>query len=325
MLHQNNFSVEATGIDMLCCPVCKNSLNDSLYCDVCQIQFPFFKNIPILINEQNSVFSFTDYTETNAFSFFGEEETKKGKSMGKLIRKLLPNNTINYAAKDNYALLNCLCPPFSRVLIIGGGVTGNGMKSFLSNPNIKITVTDVSFVGDIHVVCDCHDLPFQSNSFDCVIAQAVLEHVVDPYRCVEEIYRVLDEKGIVYAETPFMQQVHGGAYDFTRFTWLGHRRLFRKFEEIKSGTCVGPGSALAWSWRYFLRSFSSNDIIMKLLKVFTTVTSFYWKYFDYYLKKKSNSIDSASGNFFLGRKTTGYILNDKELIKLYDQKKKELS
>jgi len=314
----------AGDIDLLCCPVCKNILNNSLYCVDCKIQFSVFKNIPVLINEQNSIFSFNDYSEENGFSFFGKKEEKRGKSMSKLFRKLLPSSSINYAAKNNYALLNSLCPPASRVLIIGGGETGSGMKSFLSNPNIKIIVTDVSFVNDIHVVCDCHDLPFQSDSFDCVITQAVLEHVIDPFRCVEEIYRVLKENGIVYAETPFMQQVHGGAYDFTRFTWLGHRRLFRKFEEIKSGTCVGAGSALIWSWRYFLRSFSSNTIIMKILGAFAILTSFFWKYFDYYLKKKPNSIDSASGNFFLGRKITGYLLNDKELIKLYDQKKREL-
>ena len=37
--------------------------------------------------------------------------------------------------------------------------------------------------------------------------------------------------GIVYAETPFMQQVHEGAYDFTRYTVLGHRYLFKKFKQ----------------------------------------------------------------------------------------------
>jgi hypothetical protein len=78
---------------------------------------------------------------------------------------------------------------------------------------------------------------------------------------------VLKDGGIVYAETPFMQQVHGSAYDFTRFTWLGHRRLFRKFKEIKSGTCGGPGMALIWSWRYFLRTFSINPKIMILFNL----------------------------------------------------------
>ncbi|CAH2407660.1 hypothetical protein MES5069_620012 [Mesorhizobium escarrei] len=35
-----------------------------------------------------------------------------------------------------------------------------------------------------------------------------------------------------------MQQVHEGAYDFTRFTELGHRWLFRRFETISRGALV---------------------------------------------------------------------------------------
>jgi ubiquinone/menaquinone biosynthesis C-methylase UbiE len=105
-----------------------------------------------------------------------------------------------------------------RVLIIGGGATGKGMDELLTNLGINFTVTDVSLT-EMFKLCDAHDLPFKSNTFDGVVAQAVLEHVVDPYRCAEEIHHVLRNGGVVYAETPFMQQVHGGAYDFTRFTW----------------------------------------------------------------------------------------------------------
>jgi SAM-dependent methyltransferase len=282
------------------------------------------RDIPVLINEKNSIFSFDDYTETKAYSFFNF-----GKKKSIIIKKIIPKTNVNYAAQDNYALLADLLFEKSsfpiQVLIIGGGVTGKGMEKFRTNPKIEFTITDVSLTGDIQIICDGHDLPFKPNTFDAVIAQAVLEHVVDPYRCVEEIHRVLKEDGIVYAETPFMQQVHGGAYDFTRFTWLGHRRLFRKFQEIKSGTCCGPGMALCWSWKYFLNTFSKNGKINRILQTFASFTSFYWKYFDYYLKKKPNVIDAASGNYFMGMKKSNYILNDRELIQLYDLKKKELS
>ena len=59
--------------------------------------------------------------------------------------------------------------------------------------------------------------------------------MVEPEKVVAEIYRVLKENGIVYAETPFMQQVHEGAYDFTRYTVLGHRYLFRQFHALSIG------------------------------------------------------------------------------------------
>ena len=144
----------------------------------------------------------------------------------------------------------------------------------------------------------------------------MLEHVLNPQRCVNEIFRVLKSSGIVYAETPFMQQVHMKEYDFTRFTHLGHRRLFRKFEEIKSGPCCGPGMALAWSYVYFLRSFFTSRWMSKILTVFGHLTSFFLKYFDYYLIDMPGSYDSASGYYFLGKKTNK-CLSDKELIKQF--------
>ena len=57
-------------------------------------------------------------------------------------------------------------------------------------------------------------------------------------------------------------------YDFTRFTHLGHRRLFRRFEEIESGAVCGPGMTLAWSYTYFLTSFTTSRILSRLFEVF---------------------------------------------------------
>ncbi len=150
---------------------------------------------------------------------------------------------------------------------------GEGIEAITAHPRIELVESDAAFGPRTTLVCDAHSLPFEDNSFDGVIVQAVLEHVVDPWRCVEEIHRVLKEDSLVYAETPFMVQVHGGRYDFTRFTHLGHRRLFRKFEEIESGAVCGPGMALAWSYRYFLLSFTTSKLLRSLIGVFVRLTN----------------------------------------------------
>jgi ubiquinone/menaquinone biosynthesis C-methylase UbiE len=49
------------------------------------------------------------------------------------------------------------------------------------------------------MIFDAHDIPIEDGSFDGVIILAVLEHVADPYRYSEEIYRVLKDQGVVYA------------------------------------------------------------------------------------------------------------------------------
>jgi len=182
--------------------------------------------------------------------------------------------------------------------------------------NVIFIESDVSFGPRTKIIFDAHSIPFADHYFDCVIIQAVLEHVVDPYTCVKEVHRVLKDDGLVYAETPFMQQVHMGKYDFHRFTHLGHRRLFRDFSEIESGTMCGPGMALAWAYSYFIFSFFGSKKMRKLLIPFTNITAFFWKYFDYLLIDKPGSIDAASGYFFMGKKSATR-LSDRELLRQY--------
>lgn len=111
-------------------------------------------------------------------------------------------------------------------------------------PGLRLINVDPAPTSSAEIFCDGHDLPFRDGTFDAVIVQAVLEHVLDPHRCVAEIHRVLQPDGLVYSETPFMQQVHMKGVDFTRYTHVGHRRLFREFAELESGVVAGPGTAL---------------------------------------------------------------------------------
>ncbi len=140
--------------------------------------------------------------------------------------------------------------------------------------------------------------------------------MLDPSRCVEEIHRVLKPDGLVYAETAFMQQVHGARFDFARFTHLGHRRLFRRFEELDSGALCGPGMALAWAYRYFLLSFVGSRAWRSLLSAFANLTSFYLKYADRWLIDRPGALDAASAVYFLGQ-CSDHALTGRELITLY--------
>lgn len=306
--------------DLLCCPICRAKLKktgEQFECTnpECTTHFPIVDGIPILINEQSSVFSIDDFVLYRK-TFFGNINES---NLKKTIHGLIPRLGKNIKGRSNYNRVSELLLSQStspRVLVLGGSILGQGMEPLANNTAIDLVETDVSFGPRTMLVCDAHDIPFQDRSFDGVVIQAVLEHVVDPYRCCEEIYRVLKEQGVVYAETPFMQQVHGGRYDFTRFTHLGHRRLFRRFEEIDNGAVAGPGMALAWSYTHFLLSFAPSKTLRRLLFVFASLTSFYLKYFDYYLINKPGTFDAASGYYFVGRKAE-QVLPDRDLIKLY--------
>jgi SAM-dependent methyltransferase len=306
-------------VRQLRCPVCQSTLQvgpGTLQCMsvTCGVNFPAIDGCPILINEVTSIFSIDDFLQRRSLFF----ELNPGK-FHSFVTRFLPAMGLNVKARSNFKRLATLLGAENkapRVLAVGASVLGDGMESIVAVPGIEFVETDVSLGPRTMLICDAHDLPFEAGTFDAVIIQAVLEHVVDPQRCVEQCFRVLKPGGLVYAETPFMQQVHGGCYDFTRYTLLGHRRLFRRFTEIESGAACGPGMALASSYRYFLLSFTSSRRARQIVSAFARFTSFFLNYFDPFLIDKPGALDAASGFYFLGRRSDS-VLSDRELVKMY--------
>lgn len=304
-------------LSLLRCPACAAALTalpDRLVCaNPAAHTFPVVDGVPVLIDEGRSLFSLADYTGRAPAA--GSSWLRRSV----LLPAIGPSLNANVKAAANYRRFAALLAgrtARARVLVVGGGIAGAGMRALAANPALDLIATDVFFGDGTALICDAHDLPFADGAFDAVIIQAVLEHVVDPYRCVGEIHRVLGERGLVYAETPFMQQVHLGRYDFTRFTHLGHRRLFRHFAEIDSGAGCGPGMALAWSCEYFLLSFVRGRAARALVRAFSRAAFFWLKYFDRRLIDRPGALDAASGYYFLGEKSAR-VLSDRELVTLY--------
>ena len=314
---QCDLKLDDAVVDMLRCPDCRGTLQhraQDFQCDSCNAQYPVADRIPILVAPHKSLFDIETFTEAQT-TFF----RPIGKVRG-MISAALPDVTLNVSSDQAYRrmldrMLQSTANP--KVLVVGGGVVGGGMDCLVNDPRITLIETDAAIAPRTNLICDGHDLPFADQSVDAVIVQAVLEHVVDPHRCVAEIHRVLKPAGLVYSDTPFMQQVHGRQYDFTRFTHLGHRRLFRMFDEIDSGISCGPGTALAWSLRYFMLSFFSNDKLRSAASLAARLMFFPLKYVDRYLVNKPAAKDAASAFYFLGvRSETA--LDDRTLIESYD-------
>jgi uncharacterized protein YbaR (Trm112 family)/SAM-dependent methyltransferase len=310
---------------LLRCPACKSALRNEpakgddveYVCSspACGLCFPVVGGIPVLINEASSVFSISDFLAQRN-TFFNLRPSRAAR----LLDRVTPRISANLKAKENYSRLVQLlaaCSPAPRVLILGGSVVGQGMEQLLYAPRIDLIESDVSFGPRTNLICDGHDIPLADESVDGVVVQAVLEHVVDPHAVADEIHRVLKAGGLVYAETPFMQQMHGGRYDFERFSYWGHRRLFRQFSEIDSGAACGPGMALAWSYTYFLRSFARSRRARHALNFLGSLTSFWLLYLDRFLIDRPGSLIAASGYYFLGRKS-GETLSDRELVAAYN-------
>src|SRR5262249_7129131 len=153
-----------------------------------------------------------------------------------------------------------LSGPSPLIVVIGGGTVGNGVAALYRDRRTRLLGFDVYGSSLTQFIADAHQIPPATGSVDAVVVQAVLEHVLDPQQVANEIHRVLRREGLVYAETPFLQHVHAGAYDFVRYTCSGHRYLFRAFEEISAGPVAGPGTQLLWSIDHTVRGLLRSQL-----------------------------------------------------------------
>lgn len=268
-------------------------------------------NKPILLNPTESVFGTLEVrvlTDSSRHSRAALRDSSLSRFVRRLYQLLVGKNEVagrwapDFLGKTGAG---------SSILIVGGGTRGEGTASLWASTEIVRVSFDVYASPNIQFVADAHAIPIRDGSVDGVWIQAILEHVVDPVKVVAEIHRVLKPGGLVYAETPFMQQVHEGAFDFFRFTHSAHRLLFRRFEEIASGQVMGAGTVLIWSIRYFVRAVAGSDMLGRLAAL-----PFFWlRFFDKVGPARSR-LDSASGVFFYGKKS-GVELSLKDLDKYY--------
>jgi len=288
--------------DLLRCPACRSPVSASperYSClnPVCGRQYPVVGGVPILINEDRSLFTISGIA-------CGREDFFHRTSRSRLRwGKIFPSPTLNISAAKNLRQFGPLVTEGcrkARVLILGAGSAV--IPEIEERSDIEIVRSDVCLGKTLDIVCDGHDLPFVDASVDGVVVQAVLQHVVDPGRVVAEIHRVLRPRGVVYAETAFLQHVCGGSFDYTRFTLRGHRYLFREFSEVSAGAIGGPGSVLSWALIHFLSDWCPVKGLRRLLKGVATALLFPLKYTDIMFAWCNDVTDSASGTFFLGQR-----------------------
>ena len=136
-----------------------------------------------------------------------------------------------------------------NVLVVGGGTAREDLSSLLESELVRSVIFDVYPSDQIDFLADGHRIPMETAVFDAVWIQAVLEHVAYPWEVAAEIERVTKLGGLIYAETPFMQSVHEGAYDFFRFGYAGAQLLFAQSNAIDHGVVAGSGVALQWAFR----------------------------------------------------------------------------
>ncbi len=294
---------EADALQSVRCPECLSEIRRvraSFICTECDLSYPEFKGKPVLIKQDNPLFQTGDYGSIES----GPVRVVAGRSspLG-LIKKWAPSMSKNIAhPRALHRFAESLEGDRPSILVVGGGQQAKELQATLESYSGKLTFCDIDKTAVVDVFCDAHCLPFATGSFDGVITTAVLEHVLYPDACAAEMVRVLRIGGAVYSELPFLQAVHEGAYDYTRFTMSGHRRLFEDFEETGAGTVGGPGTALVWSLVGFARSFFKSPRYSTLAALAARYLFGWLRHFDSALDRNPRSLDFASCTYFIGRK-----------------------
>jgi len=130
------------------------------------------------------------------------------------------------------------------IIDIGGGHPfQKEMKKYEKYFDNNYFTIDINLRFKPSIVADAHNLPFKSQSIPAILCKALLEHVPEPHKVINEISRVLenDGKGLFYF--PFLYPYHAREKyynDYFRFTKDGIKFLFRSFSQVEMMSVRGP-------------------------------------------------------------------------------------
>ncbi|MDD5493732.1 MAG: methyltransferase domain-containing protein [Dehalococcoidia bacterium] len=200
--------------------------------------------------------------------------------------------SIHHSYKDALALVSC---ENSRVINIGSGIT---------SLNPAFINFDYYPYENVDIVGDVHKLPFPDNYFDAVINIVMLEHISEPEKAVNEMWRVLKQDGIIYSVAPFIVGFHASPGDFQRWAFPGIERLHKGFKKLDTGVFGGPTSGMLWIWQEWLAMLISFGVKPLYQFWYIVIMLLTWpiKYLDLLLVKHSAAMNIASSFYFIGRK-----------------------
>jgi SAM-dependent methyltransferase len=186
-------------------------------------------------------------------------------------------------------------PDSALRLSIGGGP---------GRPHPSLTNLNLDLFANVDVVGDAYALPYADASVDAIHCEAVLEHLEQPAKALQEMYRVTRPGAPVYLATPFLQAYHAYPDHYQNYTLSGHDRLIEQagFSIIDSGVCVGPTFALMDLVSSYLRLCFPGGPVGRVLWLGTRLLGRLVLPLDTFLNRRGAAILLASSVFTLAVK-----------------------
>ena len=163
-----------------------------------------------------------------------------------------------------------------KVLSIGGyGATDLALEKLCLELGLTLRKLDIEKSHDPDILADISDnnLKFK-NKFHAIVALEVLEHIPNYELAITNIYKLLEDSGIIILSTPWIIPVHDKPGDFYRFTHFELQRSLQKHFEVKIGY---RGNYLDSVFVLGLRGLISGGLTGKCVFSLTYILTFFRK------------------------------------------------
>ena len=151
---------------------------------------------------------------------------------------MLPTSNFPLSRHKMYSRLDeCLSDKHFNNVLFTGEDGNSGIIDIITSNHVEITNYPDVDIMNLHNIAAC--------TFDAVVSDQVLEHVLNPHVAISEMHRVLKPGGWLILTTCLMNPIHYNHRedeiynDYWRFTPSGLRVLCSEFKTIHM--CEGMG------------------------------------------------------------------------------------
>jgi SAM-dependent methyltransferase len=107
------------------------------------------------------------------------------------------------------------------------------LKRLLSAQNNLHYLTADLLSRNVMIRMDITDIPFPDDSFDAIICNHVLEHVIDDHKAMAELYRVMKPDGWAVLQVPMSLSLDNTYEDFSVTTTEGREEAFGQSDHVR--------------------------------------------------------------------------------------------
>ncbi len=158
------------------------------------------------------------------------------RSATRVAEKIIPNFIKMRVDAEKYSIIKFMKFVSKEVKksdkVLDAGAGSCPYKKYVSHANYESTDFEDIFKKKskkLHnFLCSLEDIPKPNNSYDVVVNTQVLQHVEEPQKVINELYRILKPGGKLFLTAPQGWGIHAAPYHFFNFTNFGLKSLFEK-------------------------------------------------------------------------------------------------